>query len=178
MLLVNNQIQLICALVVDLFRLRTLAHYYCKLSINFTSMAQDKLEITRTLNAPSSRVWKALTVPEEIKQYLFGTTTKTTWEKGSPITWSGEYEGKAYEDKGTVIDIIPNKVLHTTHYSPLSGKPDTPENYANVVYELREDGAQTQFTLTQDHIENEEQRKHMQQNWTMVLDGLQNLVES
>jgi hypothetical protein len=81
---------------------------------------------------------------------MFGTNTETTLEKGSTITYSGEYKGKAYEDKGAVIDIVPNKLLHTTHYSPLSGKPDLPENYAHVIYELEEQGNHTIFKLTQD----------------------------
>jgi uncharacterized protein YndB with AHSA1/START domain len=144
---------------------------------NNLAMTDQSVTLTRTINASAPRIWKALTDPAEIKQYMFGTNTETTWEKGSTITYSGEYKGKAYEDKGTVIDIVPNKLLHTTHYSPLSGKPDVPENYAHVTYELEEQGNQTIFKLTQDHIENEEERTHMEQNWTMVLDGLQNVVE-
>jgi uncharacterized protein YndB with AHSA1/START domain len=133
--------------------------------------------LTRQLKAPVDKVWEALTTPDQIRQYLFGTDTKSDFKKGSTITYSGVYEGKAYEDKGVVIDAQPNKLLHTTHYSPLSGKEDKPENYAHVIYELEDDGDTTTIHLSQDNIENEEQMEHMKKNWSMVLDGLQKLVE-
>jgi uncharacterized protein YndB with AHSA1/START domain len=50
---------------------------------------------TITIHAPTSKVWEALTKPEIIKQYLFGTTVTTDWRVGSPITYEGIWEGKA-----------------------------------------------------------------------------------
>ena len=44
-------------------------------------------------------VWAALVEPAAIKQYMFGTTVSSDWSEGSPITWSGEWQGRAYEDK-------------------------------------------------------------------------------
>ena len=112
-----------------------------------------------------------------IKQYLFGTDTTTDWKKGSPITYRGVWEGKPYEDKGTIIDIVPNKLLHTTYYSPMSGKEDKPENYNNVIYDLKVDHGHSIVTLTQDNIDSEEQLLKMEQNWGMVLDGMKKTVE-
>ena len=34
---------------------------------------------TTTLKAPASKVWDALTKPDLIKQYLFGTEATTDW---------------------------------------------------------------------------------------------------
>ena len=48
-----------------------------------------------TINAPKSKVWDALTKPELIKQYLFGTEVTTDWQVGSPIIYKGIWEGKA-----------------------------------------------------------------------------------
>ncbi len=39
---------------------------------------------TIALKAPASRVWEALTKPELIKQYLFGTDVTTDWRVGQP----------------------------------------------------------------------------------------------
>jgi len=64
---------------------------------------------TITINAPASKVWDALTKPELIKQCLFGTEVTTDWRVGSPITYKGEWEGKAYEDKGKVLQIEKEK---------------------------------------------------------------------
>jgi uncharacterized protein YndB with AHSA1/START domain len=129
------------------------------------------------INAPVSKVWQALVDPAQIKQYMFGTNTKSDWKKGSTITYSGEWNGKAYEDKGTIVDIIPEKLLHTTYFSYMSGKEDKPENYANVIYEVRPENGHTVFTVTQDNIENEAQLQHMGENWTMVADGLKKVAE-
>ncbi len=127
--------------------------------------------------APSARVWKALTDPAEIKQWMFGTHASSTWQKGASLTYTGEWEGKHYTDKGTIIDIEPGKLLHTTYYSSMSGKEDKPENYANVIYTLTEGDGKTKLTITQDNIDTEEARQHSISNWQMVLHTLKELAE-
>jgi len=139
---------------------------------------QLKVERKLTIHAPAARVWKALTDPDEISQYLFGTHTESDWKKGSPITYRGEWQGKTYLDKGTIIDIEPGKLLHTTYFSSMSGKPDLPENYAHVVYRLEQKDKDTVLTLTQDNIETEDQLRHLEGNWDQVLGGLKKLVEN
>jgi len=131
-----------------------------------------------TLNATPERVWKALTTPSEIKQYLFGTDAHSDFKKGSAITYTGEWEGKKYEDKGMIIESIPNALLHTTYFSSMTGKEDKPENYANVYYRLEQTGKQTVLTITQDNNADEKSRDHSQANWHMVLQGLKKVVES
>ena len=81
---------------------------------------------TITVNTPASKVWDALTDPRLIKQYLFGTDVTTDWKVGSSITYKGEWEGKAYEDKGKILQVEPEKLLVTTFWSAMSGLPDTP----------------------------------------------------
>lgn len=60
-------------------------------------------EATTTINAPASKVWEALIDPDLIKQYLYGTEVTSDWKVGSPITYKGEWQGKAYEDKGQIL---------------------------------------------------------------------------
>jgi len=61
--------------------------------------------------APASKVWAALTDPEIIARYFFGSRVETDWQPGHPIIWRGEYEGRAYEDKGRVLEVDPNRRL-------------------------------------------------------------------
>ncbi len=131
---------------------------------------------TTTVNAPASKVWEALTKPSLIKQYLFGTEVTTDWRVGSPITYTGTWEGKAYEDKGRVLQIEPGKLLVSTFWSSLSGLPDTPENYKTVRYELSTEGDGTRLTITQDNNDTQEEANHSEQNWIM-LDGMKKLLE-
>lgn len=130
-----------------------------------------------TINASLQKVWQALTDPAMIKQWLFGTDTVSDWKKGSSITYSGEWQGKQYQDKGTIIDIVPEKLLHTTYWSGMSGKEDKPENYANVIYEIAQQNGSTEITITQDNIDDEKGQEHMKENWTKVLEGMKKLLE-
>src|SRR6266508_5445396 len=133
---------------------------------------------TTTINASASKVWDAITKPELIKQYLFDTDVISDWKVGSPITYKGEWEGKAFEDKGKILKLEPEKLLMSTHWSPLSGVPDSPENYHTVTYQLSEKDGSTDVAITQDNNANEEERVHSEQNWKTVLDGMKKLLES
>ena len=129
------------------------------------------------IDAPSSRVWDALTQPDLIKHYLFGTQVTTDWKVGSSITYTGVWQGKAYEDKGQVLQVEPGKLLVSTFWSSLSGVADLPENYQTVCYELAPDGAGTRLTVTQDNNATQDAASHSEQNWAMVLDGMKKLLE-
>ena len=130
------------------------------------------------VQASPSAVWAALTDPQAIAQYMFGTAARSTWTEGSPVTWSGTWQGRSYEDKGVVLTAQPGRRLRFTHFSPLAGLPDVPENYHTVTIDLSGDGTGTHVTLVQDKNETEEARAHSQQNWVMVLEGLKKYVEA
>jgi len=130
------------------------------------------------INVPVQKVWDALINPAMIKKYLFGTDVHTDWKIGSPIIYSGVWEGKTYEDKGTILDVIPEKLLRTTYWSSMSGKADLPINYNTVTYELKAENDGTKFTVTQDNNATEEAKNHSEQNWKMVLSSLKELLEN
>lgn len=132
---------------------------------------------TTTISAPVSRVWDALTNPEVIKQYFFGTQAISDWKVGSPLHFKGEWEGKEYLDKGIILKNEPEKLFQYTYLSSFSSLPDDPENYANISYELGEDNGKTTLTVKQENIENEEVREHSEKNWAHVLQNLKNLLE-
>jgi uncharacterized protein YndB with AHSA1/START domain len=131
-----------------------------------------------TINAPNSKVWDAITNPDLIKQYLFGTEVITDWQVGSSITYKGVWEGKTYEDKGKVIKNETGKLLVSTFWSSLSGLPDIPENYKTVRYELSPENDGTKLTFSQDNNASKEEANHSAQNWKMVLEGIKKLLES
>ena len=131
--------------------------------------------------AAPERVWAALTEPEQIATYMDGSNVTTTWEVGSPITWDGEYQGRAYQDKGEVLTYDEPNVLSVSHYSPMMGQPDEPENYHTLVYTLTATGSGedqvTHLDLTQDGNESADQAEQFSQHWQQMLDGLKSLVE-
>ena len=130
------------------------------------------------INASTAKVWDALVTPQLIKRYLFGTEVTTDWQAGSPITYKGVWEGKAYEDKGKVLQIEPGKLLVTTFWSALAGLPDVPENYKTVRYDLSAEGMGTKLTLTQDNNATQDEASNSEQNWKAVLAEMKKLIES
>ncbi|HVH72516.1 MAG TPA: SRPBCC domain-containing protein [Candidatus Dormibacteraeota bacterium] len=131
-----------------------------------------------TIKASADAVWQALTDPALVKQYLHGTKMETNWKVGSPITWKGEWKGKPYEDKGTVLAVKRKRLLKTTHWSPMGGSEDKPENYHTVTYELAERGDTTVLTLKQDNNASQEEANTMaEKNWGPVLEGLKAVAE-
>jgi len=127
--------------------------------------------------ASAARVWKALTDPAEIKTYFFGTEVETDWKPGSTIVWRGEYEGSAYEDKGEIVEVEPGRRLKMTHFSPMTGQADEPENYHTLTYDLTEQGAITHVSLSQDNNADEAEAERASATWTTLLTGLKSAVE-
>lgn len=130
-----------------------------------------------TIKANAAKVWDALTNPRVIKEYLFGTEARSDWKVGSPITYSGVWEGKRYEDKGTILEIVPNRRLSSTYWSSFSPLPDLPENYNTVTYELSESRGETTLTITQDNNLSKESADHSKSNWEKVLQTMKGLLE-
>jgi uncharacterized protein YndB with AHSA1/START domain len=131
-----------------------------------------------TIAAPVHHVWNALTRPELIKKYFFGTNTETDWKVGSPIKFRGEYEGKKYHDKGTILAVEQDKLIRYDYWSSMSGIEDKPENYVTITYRLSEENGKTRLTITQENIPDEKTKKHSEENWMKVLEGLKGLVEN
>jgi uncharacterized protein YndB with AHSA1/START domain len=135
----------------------------------YTAVAEIDIE------APAARVWDVLTSPDQLKKLWFGAEVETDWKVGSPITWTGEYEGKSYQDKGEILEVQPERLLRLTHFSPLTGQPDVPENYHTLTYELT---GNTHLKLAQDNNGSEDEAKHSQQMWEQLLTKVKEAAES
>ena len=134
-------------------------------------------EASISINVPVEKVWNALTTPEVIKKYMFGTEVISEWKEGSPIVWKGEWQGRKYEDKGVILKLKQNRLIQYSHFSPLSGEPDLPENYHTVTIKLARDELKTIVSLSQDNNATEDARKHSEKNWKMMLEELKKLLE-
>ena len=130
-----------------------------------------------TIEAPADDVWTALTTPETIKQWFFGVDTETDWSPGSPIVHRGEWQGKPYEDKGEIVRIEPPRLLVHTHWSDLSGVPDSPEHYQEVTWSLTERDDATELTVSETNLPSEQATATSEQTWPIVLANLKELLE-
>jgi uncharacterized protein YndB with AHSA1/START domain len=140
---------------------------------------ERKLTLKKSVvfQATPTQVWDMIVNPVQIKKYLFGTHAISDWKVGSPITFQGEWEGKSYEDKGTILKMEKEKLFQYNYWSNFSGEKDIPANYSNITYEISKKDGGTQFTLTQDNIKTEESRDHSDKNWTMVFDKMKEVLE-
>ena len=136
-----------------------------------------KARVSTNISSSVSKVWDALTRPEIIKQYFFGTNTITDWKVGSPIKFKGEWQGKVYEDKGTILDFQKNKLIKYDYWSSMSGIEDKPENYVTITYELSGEDGNVNLSVLQENIPDEKMKEHSEENWKKVLSGLKKLLE-
>jgi uncharacterized protein YndB with AHSA1/START domain len=134
-----------------------------------------KAQASINFHASIEQVWEALTNPEIIKQYFFGTNTITDWKVGSPIKFKGEWEGKSYEDKGTILEMQNNKLIKYDYWSSMSGIEDKPENYVIVSFQLSGEDENVMLTVLQENIPDLKMKTHSEENWNMVLQGLKKL---
>ena len=142
-------------------------------------MAKNTLVLRKTLaiKASTSKVWEALTTPAWIKQYFFGTEAISDWKVGSPIFFTGTWEGKEYKDKGTILKFEKEKVFQYNYWSSFSTLPDLPENYSVLTFELSARGGQTELSLTQNNIPTQAALEHSGSNWEGVLQTMKGLLE-
>jgi uncharacterized protein YndB with AHSA1/START domain len=136
------------------------------------------LKTTVTFNEPITKVWQGITDPALVKKYFFGTDLKSDFKKGCRITFSGEWEGKAYVDGGTILEIDAPRLLKYDYWSSMAGTEDKPENYSDVTYQLAESAGVTSLTITQDNVKSQQAMEHSEQNWQMIFDGLKELLKT
>ena len=144
-----------------------------------TGHQEDRIaKVAVTIDAPVDKVWDGLVSPTVIQKYMAGAKVVSDWKAGSPIVWKGEWKGKPFEDKGTILEIEPERHLKYSHYSPLSGEPDRPESYHTVTIDLSKQEGGVYVALTQNHNASHEALSHSEKNWKMMLEGLKKAVES
>ncbi len=137
-------------------------------------IAQSKI----TINSTPEKIWEALTQAENIQKYLYGTQVDTDWNVGSPITFSGEYDGQTYMDKGNVLQNDLHKTLKYNYWSSFSGLEDTQENYSIVTYQIDPiDDEAYELSWHQQGFSSEEGQCHTQEGLASILEQIRAIAE-
>lgn len=102
------------------------------------------------IEAPAARVWKALTQPELVKKWQYGTDLMTDWHIGSPIEFRNEWNGEVFLQNGTVLQVDAPRILKYSLFAPRPGLEDRPENRFVMVYRLDERAGLTELTIVQE----------------------------
>lgn len=141
-------------------------------------------EVSTKVNAAPAKVWHCLTDRESLSKYFMGAKVQTDWHVGHGITWSGEWKGEAYEDKGKVLAFDRNERLAFSHWSAMSGTADEPANYHLVEITMEAVGEGTGVRLVQTNLEgglkeaDRSQKADYEKNWSTMLQGLKQEAET
>lgn len=133
---------------------------------------------TIVLNAPIEKVWNALTQPELVKQWQYGSDLLTTWKTGSEIRFRNEWEGQIFEQWGTVLEVIPNQKIKYSLFFPRPGLEDKPENYFIMHYVLTEENQKTKLEIIQEDNRLGAVQEKPQSEENPILQSLKAVVES
>jgi len=132
-----------------------------------------------SISASTDKVWEALASPQIIKQYMFGAEVISTWQKGDTVIYRGQWDGHPFEDKGTILEIDPGKILQLSFFSASSGMEDRPENYNLITYEIiPEADGHTTLSITQENNPSQSAADFARENWEMTLNQIKHLLEN
>jgi uncharacterized protein YndB with AHSA1/START domain len=129
------------------------------------------------IDAPVVRVWEALTRPELVKQWQYGADVITDWQKGSSIIYRSEWESNVFEQRGTILDIEPERLVKYTLFAPRPGLEEKPENSFIMTYRVEETDGKTMLTIIQDDPREQQPQEQADEAENTVLDSLKRLVE-
>lgn len=140
----------------------------------------QQFEKTLIINASPSTVWNALTDPHLLRQWMGAPEMKieviTDWKAGGPIVIKG-FHHVVFENKGTVLQFIPNHLLKYDYLSSLSRLPDTPENRTILEFILTPAGDQTTLSLTISNFPTDSIFKHINLYWRSTIEILKKFIE-
>jgi uncharacterized protein YndB with AHSA1/START domain len=100
--------------------------------------------------APAQKVWLALTSPDLVKRWQYGSDLLTTWEVGTSIVFRNEWNGQVFEQRGTVLEFSPTSRLKYSLFFPRPDLQDIPENCFLMTYELIESDGTTSLLVRQE----------------------------
>lgn len=129
------------------------------------------------IRASAQRVWEALTRPDLVKQWQYGTDLSTDWRTGSSIVFRNEWNGKVFEQHGSVLEVEPGRLVRYSLFAPQPGVEDQPENYFVMSYLLEEVDGQTTLTIAQDDPRNQPAQESVDEGENAILSALKALVE-
>jgi len=139
---------------------------------------KPSLTIVRSLKTTPQKVWRALTQPEALKQWMAPSDDFRIPLAEADLRVGGRYhivmkspDGEEHDVSGTYREVVPNrKLVYTWAWK------STPERESLVTFELRAAGGGTELTLRHEQFADEEARDKHHHGWTGCLARLEKFV--
>ena len=129
------------------------------------------------INAAKEKVWEALTEPEKVKVWQYGSVLITDWNVGSEIRFKSEWEGHIFEQWGTVLEFESNQKLKYNLFAPRPDLEDKPENYFEMEYKLTEKDNGIELLIIQEDNRPDAKQELEQGEENPVLKLLKELID-
>lgn len=143
-------------------------------------ITEAPVNITTRIEAPASKVWRYLTVPELMAQWMaepeMHVDVHTDWKVSHPIRITG-FHHVAFVNTGTVLQFDREKTIRYSHLSSLSHLADRPENHSVIAFELLPNGGQTALAVTVTNFPTEAIYRHLAFYWRSTVPLLKQIVE-
>lgn len=137
-------------------------------------MQQPQFESRSTLfiPVPPAAAWRALTEPEQIRQYMFGAEVETSGVVGGPISYRYEWGGKPFVDRGTIVALEPGKALRMTVARETDSGEAVPDGFNTLAFEVAPADGGCEVSVLQGNNPSAELAERSRQNWDAVLGEL------
>lgn len=141
------------------------------------------IENSVTIHASPSEVWRALTDPDLMKQWMAEPVMRleivTDWKVGRPIIVKGRHNNVDFENKGTVPQFEPNSILRYSHLSSVSRLPDKAENHTVIEFRLaRTAENSTALNVRTSNFPAESIFKHWEFYWRVTIEVVKRFIEN
>jgi uncharacterized protein YndB with AHSA1/START domain len=139
-----------------------------------------KVERSVLINASASKVWTCLTDPNLMKEWKgepgMHLEIYTNWIVGTPISIKG-FHHVHFENKGTVIQFDPQKIIQYSHLSSISHLPETKENYTIITFIVSPDEEKTLLKIRIENFPSASIYQHLNFYWTGTMKILKDFAE-
>jgi uncharacterized protein YndB with AHSA1/START domain len=131
--------------------------------------------------APVTAVWKSLTDIGSMKRWMGAPEMEleiaTSWHIGSPITITGFHHVR-FENKGVVLEYLPDRLMSYNFLSSISRLPYEPENHTILRFMLEAEDDHTSLSLTIRNFPTETIYHHLNFYWNTTLVMLKRHIEN
>ena len=140
-------------------------------------MTAETVVVERTVNAPVTRVWQALTDVEQMRVWYFD-LKEFKPEVGFEFGFVVEHKSMTYDHRCRITEVIPEKKI------AYSWRFEGHEGYSLVTFELFPEGDKTRLKLTHEGLETFPRtsafaRENFEQGWTELIGSeLKQFVEN
>lgn len=139
----------------------------------------QKVERTVLLDRPPSEVWKYLTEPSLMRNWMgepeMNIEVITDWIVGNPILVKG-FHHINFVNKGTTLQFDPERIIQYSYLSSMSRLSDRTENYSIITFIMSPSVKGTLLEIQVENFPTNSIYRHLDFYWQGTATLLKNLI--